>query len=188
MNIFEGSRRIAKITAALWAVGCVLYASINSPTVYVTYEISSYGITPMLTENCPTDAAKEFPSGWQTTDKGTSVSLTLCFWAIDGFTGKSSRLIPYKIDEKTEKLWGNEKYSPDVVAYTRKVAETFKIPPADFPKIDAQHSSLWWKGFFETMGVMLAGIVFLFGFTWSIGYVARGFMGIPSKSDTRDNN
>lgn len=190
MNIFEGSRRIAKIFAALWGAGCIIYAANNSPSsVSAVYEISIVDNTPKLTEKCPEDAAREFSASWQqSTAKGTGISLTLCFLAADGFTGsKSPKLIPYKIEPGTNKVWGNEKYSTDVTTYTKKVAENFKLPEADFAKFDAEARTLWWKEFFSTMGLMIGGLVSLFGFTWAVGYVVRGFMGIPSKSDTRNN-
>jgi hypothetical protein len=190
MNIFEGSRRIAKIVAAIWAAGCVIYAVNNSPSVSAIYEISTVGNKPQLAEKCPEDAAREFSQSWQrSTVNGTGISLTLCFLAADGFTGsKSSKLIPYKIEPTTNEVWGNEKYSKDVTTYTKKVAENFEIPEADFAKFDAEARALWWKEFSTTMGVMIGGLASLLGFTWAVGYVVRGFMGIPSKSDTRSNH
>jgi hypothetical protein len=189
MNIFEGSRRIAKIVAALWSTGCVIYAVNNHPSVSAVYEISIFDSKPKLAEKCPADAVREYLYSWQqSTPSGTGISLTLCFLAADGITGTNSqKLIPYKIEPTTNKVWANEKYSTEVTTYAKKVADNFKLPEADFAKFDAEARTVWWEDFFTIMGVMIGGLAFLFGFTWAVGYVVRGFMGIPNKSDTRSN-
>ena len=127
MNIFEGSRRIAIITSLLWAGGCIFYTFIGaSPTVYSTYVISTFGATPSRSESCPDDAEVEFTPSWNNkTPKGTYVSVTLCFLPVNGFSGSTQRLIPYKVDPTTNKLWGAEKHSSEVSAYTKKWQRTF---------------------------------------------------------------
>lgn len=190
MNIFEGSRRIAIITALLWSGGCIFYTFIgSSPSVSATYEISNFGMPPTRAKSCPDEAAVEYTPSWNIkTPKGTYVSVTLCFLPVDGFSGaKSSRLIPYKVDPTTNKLWGAEKYSSEVSDYTKKVARNFQPPESDFAEFDAKSRSEWWKDFFSTMGVLVGGLVLLWGFTGAVGYVVRGFMGIPMKSDSRIN-
>lgn len=190
MNIFEGSRRIAKITAALWTAGCFIYTFIGiSPTVSASYEVSNFGSVPTLSQSCPDDAAVNYaPSYSNKTTNGTYVWVHLCFLPVDGFSGsKSSRLIPYKVDPVTNKLWGADKHSSEVAAYTDTVVKSFKLPESDFAEFDAKSRSAWWRDFFSTMGVLVGGLALLWGCTSAVGYVVRGFMGIPMKADSRNN-
>lgn len=78
MNIFEGSRRIAKLVAALIAIGFSVAALYVSPRVDVTYKvITSDGFSIRTEENCPKDSDDRFIQ--RTTSKGNRASITLCF-------------------------------------------------------------------------------------------------------------
>ena len=67
------------------------------------------------------------------------------------------------------------------------MAKDFQLPESDFAEFDAKSRSIWWKDFFSTMGVLVAGLFLLWAFTSAVGYVVRGFMGIPMKADSRND-
>lgn len=75
--------------------------------------------------------------------------------------------------------------SPDVMAYTAQVKKKFILPQADEQWIDRQ----WWFKKLKELGlgalVAIGGLLFLFAFSWTVGWVARGFMGIPRGQDHR---
>lgn len=95
-------------------------------------------------------------------------------------------LIPYHFDKTTGAVWGNTKSSPEVTKYMSNVLETFQIPEAEEDRIH----NLWWSKKLELMGSyflgMLASLAGWWAFTWTVGWIVRGFMGIPRGSDSRE--
>ena len=190
MNIFEGSRRILKMVYALSVIvflGNVIdLIFYQNAVVYATYTITNFGSAPILQTNgsCPNDAAQQFGI-IRDTEKGTHVDISLCFLAVDDFGADGEKLIPYKIDEVTGKLWGDEKYSKNVRTYTSKKMAGFNIPKYDFEKFDSMKKTRLLDGIFEYVEVMISVIVGIKIFSWFVGYIVRGFLGIPRKSDAK---
>lgn len=83
------------------------------------------------------------------------------------------------------RYWGNESYSPEVSEYTKRTINAFVIPPTDEDWIERQ----WWskrlKGIWEATLGLLGGLAFLWGLSWAVGWIVRGFMGIPRGHDRR---
>jgi hypothetical protein len=191
MNIFEGSRRIVKAIAALWVVGFAVAAFFTQSTLHVQYKVLTFNGAPYLQSksNCGDDDAFEWGAPIFTTPKGTVVSPSLCFEARGGFRDKDGRelkLVPYKVDRVTDKIWGNEKYSTDVSNYTKEYARKFSAPVEDYPKLDQMGKANWWSTIIDGAALMVGGLVFLFVTTFIIGWVARGFMGIPKGKDSKE--
>jgi hypothetical protein len=71
------------------------------------------------------------------------------------------------------------------MAYTARVKESFSLPQADEEWIDRQ----WWFEYFKKFGVgalgAIGGLIFLWAFTWAVGWIVRGFAGIPRGVDKR---
>lgn len=63
--------------------------------------------------------------------------------------------------------------------------DAFVIPKADEKWIDGQ----WWSLVMKEIGLgalgAVSGLLFLFAFTWTMGWIVRGFMGIPRGQDHR---
>ena len=99
--------------------------------------------------------------------------------------GKSGdRLIPYKVDEK-EMIWGAAPYSSEISAYERKLEERFKIPLGDEEQIAKEISRLHRENMMEGFGYLVAGLAIFGVVVWAIGWVMRGFLGIPHGMDKR---
>ena len=184
VNIFEGARRIAKLVAALWVIGYIVAAFDLTSSVYVTYQIDDPEKVPMRAEsdcNYSVDVTKRLDL---TTSKGTDVSLTLCFK--HRVFDNGAKLIPYLYD-KDKVLWGGEEYSTEVSNYTQSVASNFKLSKSDEEWIDAQ----WWFQRLKELGlyvlIVIGGLLFLWTFTWVVGWIVRGFKGIPQGQDQREN-
>jgi hypothetical protein len=100
INMFEGARRIAKLVAVLWAVGWCIDAFTNSTYIHVYFRVDSPGSVPIRMEGqergCNEDDATEYLS--QRTNKGTDVSLTLCFKPFTSIDGR--KLIPIRSDRQ----------------------------------------------------------------------------------------
>jgi hypothetical protein len=90
---------------------------------------------------------------------------------------------PKPNQEKVE--WGNEKYSTEVSNYTKMVANGFRLTKADEEWVD---SKLWparWKNIKEGLLATVAGLACLWIFSWGVGWIVRGFAGIPTGQDIR---
>jgi len=185
LNVFEGARRINLIVAALWVLGWAAAGIFSSPpsvtTTYATlgpdrpFTISS--------DSCYLPDASKYK--YITTKTGTSVSITLCFKALPFQDGQM--FVPYRADRTSNQYWGNRAYSEEVTAYTDSVVKAFSIPQADEADLD----KLAWPLRLQQIGWgvlgMLAGLVFLFAFSWTVGWIVRGFLGIPKEQDHRTN-
>ena len=64
--------------------------------------------------------------------------------------------------------------------------ETFVLPQSDEEWIDGQ----WWPLFMKEIGWgalgAVSGLLFLLAFTWTTGWIVRGFMGIPKGQDHKE--
>lgn len=95
------------------------------------------------------------------------------------------KLIPYRVAKATGVVLGNTKSSPEVTQYMSSVLDTFQIPEAEEDRIN----SLWWPKKLKLVGTyflgMLASLAGWWAFTWTVGWIVRGFMGIPRGADSR---
>lgn len=187
MNIFEGSRRVAKAVAVLWIVGFAIAASLNKESVYVTYFVYGPGGNPVLlmSKNCDEASASEFGLPSFKTEKGTAVSVRLCFVAQQGFSN-GQVLVPFKNVPNSDQVLGNERFSKEVKEYTKAYAEKFQLPKGDFETLDNIASTQWWKTIREGASLMLGGLFFLYLITLGIGWIVRGFLNIPKGMDTKE--
>lgn len=83
------------------------------------------------------------------------------------------------------KVWGNEKYSSEVLNYTKSVARSFKLIKADEEWADSKVWPARWGTFKEGVIAILGGLAFLWIFSWGVGWIVRGFGGIPSRLDRK---
>ena len=186
MNIFEGSRRVAKAVAVLWIAGFAIAASLNKESVYVTYFVYGPEGNPLLlqTKNCDEASAQKFGLPYYKTDKGTNVSVSLCFVAQGGFSN-GKVLIPYKLIPETNKVLGDERFSAEVKDYISTYAKNFQLPKRDFETLDTIASTQWWKTIRDGASVMFGGLFFLYTLTLGVGWIVRGFLNIPKGKDTK---
>ena len=178
INMFEGARRIAKIAAALWVIGWIVAGVTFSPSPFisVTYLIEGPGkpLARIEADKCNDDGKETLKAK---TAKGTEAWVDLCFrseLADDGVR-------VYAYDNQSFSRWT----SPQVLAYTAQVKARFTLPQTDETWIDNQGrleyiQELGWGA----MGAV-SGILLLFAFSWAVGWIVRGFMGIPRGADSR---
>jgi hypothetical protein len=191
MNIFEGSRRIAMLVGASILVVSIFNAFTIGKDIYVYYKIENIGSTPVLAESglseCQDDAYREYSVKKTTLPSGIMVSTTLCFPTVSGFKG-GEKLIPYKMDKTSGLMWGADKYNNLVRDYAKEVANEFQIPVADHKKLESISSANWWRDFKAGFMLTAAGLVVLYIFTLGVGWIVRGFMGIPHGQDSKPSN
>lgn len=182
VNIFEGARRIALLIAGVTTVGTVIGLIAHDPYMPVTYSIDQpSGPFVFMKDSCPSDASNHYFEA--ETSTGKKVSVNLCLLAMP-FGKNGDRLIPYKIDEQGI-IWGAPSYSSEVSAYERELEKRFKIPLSDEQQITKELSRRYRKNMVEGFGYLVAGLAIFGGVVWAIGWILRGFLGIPPGMDKR---
>lgn len=181
INIFEGARRIALLGAGLATIGTLIAIVIHEPFVSASYSIEHpNGEFVRTYQSCPSDAAQHYFTS--KTSSGKTVSINLCLLPLSFENGE--QLVPYKIDEKNM-VWGAKSYSNEVSAYEKELESRFRIPASDEDSITKEISQSYRENMLSSLGYLFAGLVLFGGFVWSIGWIIRGFLGIPRGMDKR---
>lgn len=103
------------------------------------------------------------------------------------FGDDKRQLVPYRLDEKNI-LWGAAVYSREVSNYERELEARFALPQADIDWIEKEISTQYWKNWKEGIGYLGLGLGVFAGFVWAVGWIVRGFMGIPRGMDRKPSN
>ena len=181
INMFEGARRIAMLTAAVATIGTLFALLTSDPCVSAGYAIAHpNGPFTRIDISCPYDAGKHYFTA--ETPNGNRVSIDLCLLPMD-FGGKS--LIPYKV-EPDGSVWGAGSYTSEVSAYEKTLEKRFRMSPDDEKYFADEVSRRYRKSVLEGLGWLCFGLAIFGGFVWAVGWIVRGFMGIPRGSDSRE--
>lgn len=182
LNIFEGARRIALMIAGMAVVGTLFALVTYDPYVFVQYSIAHpNGTFVRMQESCPSDAERHY--FFSRTSTRESVSVDLCLLAMS-FGKDNARLIPYKVDEQGM-IWGAASYSSEVSDYERKLEGRFKLPASDEETVKKEISQRYRENWVSGLGYLVAGLAIFAGVVWAIGWIVRGFLGIPRGMDRR---
>ena len=200
INWFEGGRRINGLLMALVALGGAGYLFLGgSSTVYV---FSSTPDEPwyFAPRDCDYPNETEYPSE-STALELNGLSVALCFLAEKGeifyeeapppkaapppitSTGGGAPASPQKW------YWHGKGYDEPARAYIDKRKAEFTLTPALIRQIGQGTWSRRWNGFTsritEASPFVFGSIFFLWIFAAVVGWVVRGFAGIPSGQDFR---
>lgn len=166
-------------------IGTIIGLSINDPYVPISYSISRpNGSFIRMAEVCPSDAGRHYFT--TTTRSGRQASIELCLLAMS-FGTEERRLIPYRVDEKNM-IWGETTYSSEVSAYEKTLEKRFALPTQDVDGIEKEISARYWKQWREGLGYLSIGLIAFTGIVWIVGWIARGFMSIPSGMDKKPSS
>lgn len=181
MNIFEGARRIA--WAIVWlSLVIALYLTFTfKPHSTLHYAISSYGVPAKPIEECqnaPEDATHYINMLSAT---GRPYAVQLCFVATKSIEGP--KLIAYK--QSGDFFIMNTKYSEEVKQYIQQVAENYISTNPDKDKIEKILDSKKSEYVGDVFIWLIGFLFFFFILVTGIGWIIRGFAGIPRGSDRR---
>jgi|SRR5690606_35904493 len=182
INIFEGARRVAYLVAGVSAAGTILILWNYDPYVSAQYSISNpNGNFVRMEGSCPSDAGHHYFT--TRTSDGEAVSITLCIHAMT-FGENKTRLIPYKVDD-AGMIWGAASYSTEVSEYERELERRFEISDSDEKQLKKDISRQYWENWKSGIGYLGIGLAIFAGVVWAIGWIVRGFMGIPQGLDSK---
>ncbi len=185
MNIFKGCRRLALLAGGLATVGTLIAIGTNDPYVSVSYSISHpKGSFQRMIKPCPSEAGHHYFT--TTSSSGKHVSINLCLLTMP-FGEDKRYLIPYRVDEKNM-IWGAETYSSEVSNYEKELEARFILPAQDNNWIENEISSQYWKNWRKGLRYLSISLALYAGFVWAVGWIARGFMGIPHGMDKKPSN
>jgi hypothetical protein len=184
INVFEGARRISLLLQGVWVMGCISLSVFENPYVSLDYETNgpTMPFVQAASSSCLSPDAEESIYGYNLKN-GSTVGIDLCFKAMAFPDGQM--LVPYKVDEKTGMWWGGGSYSSEVSAYIDHREAQFTLPKehedAAIAKVRKARFDKIWSGVKYAAG----GWLVIFLLTWVIGWIVRGFFGIPSGKDHR---
>lgn len=156
VNIFSGGRRIAGAIAILWSIGCIFALVAREPTAYARY--------------------------WGFIVNGKSVGFQKANDYCSYGNQRHRRTIELSGGEVEIELCYAEDAYPALVEQS---AASFSIPDPDKDELSGKvwesRKSIW----AECFGALFGGLIFFGVFTWLIGWIVRGFLGVPNGSDFR---
>jgi hypothetical protein len=181
MNIFEGARRIALLVAGLsiLCAGVAIYET--EPFVEIKYRVSFFGLPPARSSQCDTVDATH--SVKHKTPEGHKFNVEMCFAASRADNGKM--LIPYG-EAPNGRYYMSSEYSDKVSEYMAFITEV-KFTPTAIDMQDAEKEFLRQAVMKRLAGFgwLVVGLAAFWAFVCVIGWIARGFAGIPSGQDRK---
>ncbi len=97
---------------------------------------------------------------------------------------EETELIPYKTDADGM-TWGGRRYSSEISTYETQVKKRFTMTATDEATSIKEAAKMWRSQFAEAMGYLAAGLAIFGALVWAVGWIVRGFMGIPRGSDVK---
>jgi hypothetical protein len=158
INVFEGARRIAKLVTLLWVVGCVIY------TIDDVLDLRKQNLEAQVKQSL-TSKVKETP--WQGQQPAFDPEEYKAFLAKEAQQGVPD-ITPEDMAEYDR--WKAKKQPEDYP----------ELPIFEKPKTAVQKT---WEHIVAGLLWLFGGVVFIWTLTWAIGWIVRGFFGIPSGHD-----
>lgn len=182
-NVFEGARRIALLLQIAFVLIALGIGFLDNPYIRLIYETRHPDEPFVLSKDDGCDTlTDQIEYIERKIDEDKTINITLCFRARPFSSGDI--LIPFKADEEGQ-IWGGGKYSQEVSEYIKKRTTFFYLPP----EASKEFSKKWWGKKFENVrgGIKIAAIGYfsILIFSLVMGWIVRGFLGIPQGQDFR---
>jgi hypothetical protein len=182
VNVFEGSRRIAWLVTAIATIYSIGLVVTNQPYVHATYSIAQPN-APLVRVDGPCPLEAKDHDFYTETKGGKDISIDLCLLPMST-TAKDGPYIPTTIGSDG-RLWGVPKYSSELDVYALRLENQFSLPSPD----DAELTKAWnkrrLKDSFDVAKYLAIGLATFWVLVWVVGWIVRGFLGIPSGMDRK---
>lgn len=182
MNIFSGSRRVAVIIAAIWVTGALVVNIDTTPSISLQYEVPYFGATPIHQKERIYRSEEAFESGYKEVG-GIEEAVTVSMYFLASSASDGRMLIPYQWNNG--RILMNSRYDSDVKAYTEKVVSDFNVDAPGAEEAHQQHKQKIWQGFVDAATYAISGLVIWWLSVAVIGWIVRGFLGIPFGKDSK---
>jgi len=184
VNLFEGARRVLRLLQALWIIGAAIIVW-NSTSPYPSLELdvqSPFSAPVRGAGACSLPDQLESVSRW--TANGTNAFVWLCFRASKSSDGRM--LIPFRWDDRPQgkMWWGEQAFSPHVSEYVTTYSKDYKLTTEHEAWIDSESRKQRFKQIWVGLGVAVGGCLVLTVAAFIVGWIVRGFLGIPSGHDS----
>ncbi len=185
VNIFEGARRIALLLGIGAAVVTVLVAFNEDAYYHAQYSLAAPNAPFKKNDgDCQGEGRTMYFDHKTSSGKEVRVSICLETMTFKNNNGEESELIPYKIDADGM-TWGASTYSTEISNYETQVQERFTMTVTDELDSIEDAEKKWRTDFAETMGYLVVSLAVFGAFVMAIGWIVRGFLGIPRGMDKR---
>lgn len=186
INIFEGARRIALLLAVGASILTVIVSFNQSSYYRAEYSLAAPNAQFRKTDgDCPSEGYRATFD--YKTSNGKDIHVAVCLEPMT-FTNKNNSeatlLIPYRTDADGM-TWGGRPYSTEVSTYEKQMQKRFTMSATDEADSLKEISKKWRSQFAESMGYLVVGLAIFGAFVWAIGWIVRGFLGIPRGADKR---
>jgi hypothetical protein len=185
INVFEGSRRIGYLIQGLWVIGCIWAAIAGGYSIYLRYDTSGPNYPFVLSSKddyCGSPDASQTLYDWQL-NEDKKANIRLCFLAQT--SNQNQQVVPYKV-EANGSWYGNGPYSSEVSDYTKVRARKFNLSPQGREDAAKAWDKEWWNHLAGTFKLVFGGWFVISLTIGVIGWIVRGFCGIPFGQDNRE--
>ena len=178
LNIFEGARRVCYLIVVLIILAGIGLAIENEPsqTFYFKLPFPDKPIMKIHDEDCEYDDAIE--TSYRKTPKGYSYTISICFKAFHMENGEV--ILPFIKDGK---VLGNDKYSAEAIQFRNDFLSKFSLPKHDIEAIEAHYLILRFTEIAKSLGLSIAVAFGFWTACWIVGWIVRGFLGVPMGKD-----
>ena len=191
INVFEGGWRVRSLVQILFLGSCVASGLAFDPSTNLTFETAGPDKAwTVATSECGEDDASRTIYSFDL-GNGMSMSATLCFRADTRFRSIPhirTSLVPYKT-EGGDVNYVFRGHRPEPADYFEKQTQKFSLTKG--PLMEArrrakeQRSREYTENWKSEAFKALMGVVGLYIAAWAIGWMVRGFAGIPRRADHR---
>jgi hypothetical protein len=182
--VFEGCRRIARLLQCIWIIGCLVVFWNQRPFARLVYETEGpdRSFVRQNTTWCSEGDEAQLIENYRF-ESDRTVEILLCFKAQPFPVDRM--LIPYKIDRVKNLWWGGYSWEDDVRTYMNGRVKRFTLEPES----QGTATVLWrkerWNQFCLAVAYAIGGFIFVSVAAALIGWIVRGFLGIPLGHDSR---
>lgn len=185
INIFEGARRIALLLGGGAVVITVLVAFNQDNNYHAQYSLAAPNAPFRKTDGGCQDQGRTIYFD-HVTSSGKKISVSLCLepMTFKNENEEKAELIPYKTDADGM-TWGARPYSTEISTYETQVEDRFTMSATDEVVYIKEAAKQWRTELAEAMGYLFVGLAVFGTIVLAIGWIVRGFLGIPRGMDKR---
>ncbi|MCW2391853.1 hypothetical protein M2336_000237 [Sphingobium sp. B1D7B] len=186
INWFEGGRRVSYLISGIGIIVGVFVLFSEGPTTYVVFDTETpddpwtFTTTPCDYPDLSEYTARNILIG------GKEEDIILCFRT------KDTKILYKRAEQDTSKqwtYWTNDQYNEEVSNYVSARVENFRLTPEMIRAANTGFSNHRWSEWkshaFETIQWTGAFLIFMLVLTTAVGWIVRGFAGIPQGHDFR---